>query len=248
MKSLPGSRWQSAQEASFDTWIKHYRQNENSPNVMFSYYTQGAVIGWMLDMEIRKSTGSSRTLGRRDEKDRTTETYGNENRGFTDEEFERICEETSGSGEIKTIFKQRVEGRTDVDFDRYLGYAGLKLVPKKEERGIGFLGVRLKEEDGRVMVTTVLSSSPAERGGLSPSDEVIGANGIRMDRARLSFYLSNRKPGELITLSVARLGSLFQIESRLIEKPVLEFRITKNDQASDERKTAFRKLVRCELV
>jgi len=57
MKSLPGSRWQSAQEASYDTWIKHYRQNENSPNVSFSYYTQGAVIGWMLDMEIRKSSG-----------------------------------------------------------------------------------------------------------------------------------------------------------------------------------------------
>ena len=33
MKSLPGSKWQSAEEASFDAWIKHYRQDENSPNV-----------------------------------------------------------------------------------------------------------------------------------------------------------------------------------------------------------------------
>ncbi|MGA2875939.1 MAG: hypothetical protein ABSE82_10445, partial [Nitrososphaerales archaeon] len=53
MKSLPGSRWQSAEEASFDTWIKHYRQDENSPNVLSSYYIQGTVVGWILDMEIR---------------------------------------------------------------------------------------------------------------------------------------------------------------------------------------------------
>ena len=103
----------------------------------------------------------------------------------------------------------------------------------------GFLGVRLKEETGRVTVITVLSSSPAEVGGLAPSDEIIGANHIRMDRARLSFYLSNSKPGDLIILSVARLGSIFQVESRLTEKPVLEFRLTKNDQASPEEKQLF---------
>src|SRR5579864_355273 len=136
IKALPGSKWQSAQEASFDAWIKHYRQNENSPNVILSYYTQGAVIGWMLDMEIRRSTGSSRNLD--DAMRKTyTETYGSKNHGFTDEEFERICEETSGSSAVTTIFIQRVEGRTDVDFERYLGYAGLKLVPKKEEKRIG---------------------------------------------------------------------------------------------------------------
>src|SRR5579875_623228 len=47
MLSLPGWKWESAEEASFDAWIKFYRPDENTPNVSSSYYVQGAVIGWM---------------------------------------------------------------------------------------------------------------------------------------------------------------------------------------------------------
>jgi predicted metalloprotease with PDZ domain len=238
MKSLPGSRRQSAEEASFDSWIKHYRQNENSPNVSFSYYTQGAVIGWMLDMEIRKGTGSSKSL---DDVMRQTylNSYVKEQRGFTEDEFEKICEDISGTSETKRIFEERVRGRMDVDFDKYLGYAGLRIVPKKEEKDRSFLGVRLKEESGHLLVTSVLSSSPAEIGGLSPLDEIIGVNGIRIDRSRLSSYLSNRKPDDLVNLTIARLGALFQVETHLIEKPVMEFRISKKEKAEQNEKNLF---------
>ncbi|MDG6907347.1 MAG: M61 family metallopeptidase, partial [Nitrososphaerota archaeon] len=60
--SLDGSKWQSAEESSFDTWIKHYRQNENSINSVCSYYTQGAVTGWMLDLEIMRKTNGEKRL------------------------------------------------------------------------------------------------------------------------------------------------------------------------------------------
>lgn len=236
MKSLPGSRIQSAQEASFDSWIKHYRQNENSPNVAFSYYTQGAVIGWMLDMEIRFSTGLAKNL---DDAMKKTyrETYLAEGRGFTDEEFEENCLEISGSDSVRTIFKQRVSGRQDVDYDRYLGYAGLKLVPKKAETDQAFLGVRLREESGRTIVSTVLSSSSAEASGLAANDEIIAANGMRMDKARLSYYIPNRKSGEVVSLTASRQGAIMRFEARLTPKPTLEYRISKKDESSyDEKK------------
>ncbi len=239
MKSLPGSRWQSAQEASFDTWIKHYRQNENSPNAIFSYYTQGAVIGWMLDMELRKSTGLSKNL---DDAMRRTyrDTFLAEGRGFTDQEFEKICSEVSGSRSVREIFEQRVVGRMDVDYDKYLGYAGLKLVPKKLEKDVGFLGVRLREEPGKGIVSTVLLSSPAEAAGLSANDEILAVNGIRMDKSLLAFYLPNRRPGELVTVTGARQGSLMQLEARLTTKPTLEYRISKREKASEEEKSLYK--------
>jgi len=238
MKSLPGSRLQSAQESSFDSWIKYYKQNENSPNVIFSYYTQGSVIGWMLDMEIRKSTGLARNL---DEVMRKTyrDTYVSEDRGYTDEEFERICVEISGSNSVKQIFEERVVGRMDVDYDRFLGYSGLKLIPKKEEKNLGFLGVRIKEDGGRTIVTHILSSSPAEESGLSANDEILGVNGLRMDRTGLAFYLASRKPADLLSLIVSRQGSLLQLEGRLIVKPTLEYRIAKKDQATEDERRFF---------
>jgi predicted metalloprotease with PDZ domain len=239
MKSLPGSRWQSAQEASFDSWIKHYRPNENSPNVIFSYYTQGSVIGWMLDMEIRKSTRLAKNL---DDVMRKTyhESYLAEGRGYTDEEFEENCAQVAGSDNVRTIFSERVIGRTDVDYDKYLGYAGLKLTPKNQEKDLSFLGVRLRDEAGRALVATVLSSSAAEIAGLSANDEILGVNGIRMDKAKLEYYLPNRKPGETVSLSASRQGALIQLEAPLSSKPALEYRISKKENATEEERKLFR--------
>ncbi len=238
MKSLPGSRWQSAQEASFDAWIKHYRPNENSPNVVFSYYTQGSVIGWMLDMEIRKATGLARNL---DDAMRKTyrDIYLKEGRGYTDEEFEENCVTVAGSDAVKSIFSERVAGRIDVDYDHYLGYAGLRLIPKKLEADLSFLGIRVRDDSGKAVVSTVLSGSPAENAGMSANDEILGVNGIRMDKSRLVFYLPNRKPGESISISASRQGSLIQLSARLIGKPTLEYRITKTSDATEDERSLF---------
>ena len=35
---------QSVAESSFDAWIKYYRQDENTPNAVVSYYTKGALV------------------------------------------------------------------------------------------------------------------------------------------------------------------------------------------------------------
>jgi len=240
MKTLPGSRMQSAQEASFDTWIKHYRQNENSPNVTFSYYTQGAVIGWMLDMEIRKSTGLVKNL---DDAMRRVyrETFLAQGRGFTDEEFQAVCEDVSGAeSSVRQIFEHRVVGRRDVEYDRYLGYAGLKLVPKKKEESLSFLGVRIREDSGKTSVSSVLSSSPAEMAGVSANDEIIAVNGIRLDKSRLTYYISNRPPGEDVKLTASRQGTLYQTEAHLIAKPILEYRISKMEGANEDEKRLFK--------
>lgn len=94
VKSLPSSRSQTPEESSFDTWIKLYREDENSPNVSPSYYRQGAVLGTLLDLEIRRSTGGAKALD--DVMRRVySETY-KAGRGFTDDEFERACTEVSG--------------------------------------------------------------------------------------------------------------------------------------------------------
>jgi predicted metalloprotease with PDZ domain len=48
---------QSVAESSFDAWTKYYRQDENSPNAIVSYYTKGSLVGLGLDLTIRAATG-----------------------------------------------------------------------------------------------------------------------------------------------------------------------------------------------
>lgn len=238
IKSLPGSKWQSAEEASFDTWIKHYRPNENAPNVHSSYYFQGAVIGWMLDVQIRKASESKKNLDdalRRLYRD----SYVKENRGYREDELEGICSEMIGKNDVRDIFEIRVRGRNEVNFDNYLGYAGLKLGPKKKQEDLGFLGIKTQQEGGRLVISTVLADTPAQECGLSASDEVIAIDGLRMDSSKLSWYVSNRKPETPLKLLISRSGALMELSTDTVSKPTLEYRIEKLPSATDDQKALF---------
>jgi predicted metalloprotease with PDZ domain len=239
LKSLPGPRWQSAEEASFDTWIKFYKPDANSPNVTSSYYIQGAVIGWMLDMAIRRATSGTNTLD--DVMRRMYQaTYLKEGRSYSDAEFEATCYEIGGEG-LKEIFDSRVRGREDVDYDRYLGYAGLKLGPRVEvEQAKGFLGVRLGNENGRTTVKTSLAGSPAEAMGLTADDEILGVDRFRVGSEKLSFYIATRKPGERIGLTIARNGRLMEVTGVLAQKPPFEYRIQPLKETAEEQRELFK--------
>src|SRR4030095_7327553 len=62
MQQTPGRLVQGGAESSFDTWIKYYRQDENSVNSQVSYYDKGALLGLLLDLEIRKRSGGGKSL------------------------------------------------------------------------------------------------------------------------------------------------------------------------------------------
>jgi len=49
----PGRLVQSVAQASFDAWVKYYRQDENTPNATVSYYTKGSLVGLCLDLSLR---------------------------------------------------------------------------------------------------------------------------------------------------------------------------------------------------
>jgi predicted metalloprotease with PDZ domain len=239
LRSLPGSGYQSAEEASFDTWTKFYKPDENSPNVTSSYYTQGAAIGWMLDMAIRRTSRGGRSLD-----DVMKKVYNDiflkENRGYTDKEFEEACVELGGA-EVEEIFNDRVRGRKNVDYDRYLGYVGLKLSSKDEHSAEkGFLGVKLKSEGGRTTVSTELAGSPAESMGLAVNDEILAAGGFRMNSDKISFYIGTMKPGASLRLTIARNGKLMEVNGQVGKRPAFEHRIQPVVGPTEDQKTLFK--------
>lgn len=240
LSSLPGPLNESAEEASFDTWIKFYRPDENSPNVVSSYYSQGAVIGWAIDMEIRGLTGSSRTL---DDVMRKVyrETY-KQGRAYTDAEFERACSEVAGH-DLSEIFEERVRGTSRVNFGKYFAYAGLELAPKVKDPmpEKGFLGVKVKSDSGKTIVSTRLFGSPAEAAGLSAGDEILGANGMRLDVTTLPYFISTSKPDASITLTLARKGIIREVKCLLGSYPVFEYRAKKLEGSTVAQRELYSK-------
>ncbi len=86
LQTTPGRLVQSAEQASFDAWIKYYRPDENSVNTAISYYTKGAVLGFLLDAKIRKATDGAKSL---DDVMRTAYQRFAGTRGYTPGRFPR---------------------------------------------------------------------------------------------------------------------------------------------------------------
>jgi predicted metalloprotease with PDZ domain len=49
----PGREVQSVAQASFDAWVKYYRQDENTANATVSYYTKGSLVALCFDLTLR---------------------------------------------------------------------------------------------------------------------------------------------------------------------------------------------------
>ena len=93
LQSTPGRLSMPVEDASFDAWIRYYRPDENSPNVAISYYTKGAVVGFLLDIEIRRATHNARSL---DDVMRLAWQRYSGTRGFTPDEFRALVSEVAG--------------------------------------------------------------------------------------------------------------------------------------------------------
>ncbi len=55
----PGREVQSVAQASFDAWVKYYRQDENTANATVSYYTKGALVALCFDLTLRQEGHST---------------------------------------------------------------------------------------------------------------------------------------------------------------------------------------------
>ena len=65
----PGRRVQSVAESSFDAWIKYYRQDENAPNAIVSYYSKGSLVALALDPQNLEGPEARGQLGAGDNAD-----------------------------------------------------------------------------------------------------------------------------------------------------------------------------------
>lgn len=184
LQNTPGRLVQTVEESSFDTWIKFYRQDENSINSQVSYYDKGAIIGLLLDLEIRNRSNGTKSLDH--VLRHLYQNFYKANKNYTPEEFQKVAESMAG-GSLDEFFSKFVRGREDLDYDRALASAGLKL-----DRGIRtegakqiervYFGADTAQEGDRLIVRRVHAGSPAYEQGLNTGDQIIALNNVRVTK------------------------------------------------------------------
>jgi predicted metalloprotease with PDZ domain len=208
LQSTPGRLVQSAEMASFDAWIKLYRPDENTGNTTISYYTKGTVVAWLLDARIRKITKQSQSL---DSLMRVAMVRFSGERGFTPVEFKALATEVAGE-DLTEFFRQAVESVQELDYSEALDWFGLRFSAPDKPRSAGWIGAETKVDGGRLEVTKVLRETPAWRAGLNVDDEIMAIDEIRVRADQWGQRLENYRPGDKVTILIARRDLLKRIE------------------------------------
>jgi predicted metalloprotease with PDZ domain len=220
LQTTPGRLVQSAEQASFDAWIKYYRPDENSVNTSVSYYTKGAVLGFLLDARIRKATSGSKGL---DDVMRLAYQRYAGTRGYTPADFRAVAEEVAGTS-LKSFWEDAIEGTSELDYTEALETFGLRFRPAASS-GRPWIGITTRNDAGRLVVSQVRRDGPASKAGLNVDDEILAIDDFRVRADRLDDRLQQYRPGDTVMFLVARREQLMRIGVTFDREPARSWRL-----------------------
>jgi len=207
-ENKPGHLFQSVGQASFDTWADGpFGRTGDDVNKTISYYDKGPVLAMLLDFKIRNATRNKRSL---DDVMRTLykDYYHVKKRGYTAAEFQAVCEKVAGVS--LTDFFEYVHTVKEVDYAKYLAYAGLAIDTVAKPVPGAWLGIAAREKNDTLTVSGVDWDSPAWTAGIRPRQVVKAVNGKPANLATLR-EVANAAPGSIVYLQVIQDGVIKDI-------------------------------------
>jgi predicted metalloprotease with PDZ domain len=218
-----GHMFQSATQSSWDTWTQGPFGGRGRGGITktISYYNKGAALGLLLDFKIRHESRNKRSLDTVMQR-LYQRYYKRLKRGWTDEEFQAACENAAGTS-LKELFDY-ASTTMDIDYDKYLGYAGLEL-EKPVELQESYSGVIAENVEGRLVISAIDGDSPARKANLAAGDEIRSLDGVKIDAAGLNAAIAAKKPGDRIRFTIARGGVVTEVEVTLGHKMQRSYRI-----------------------
>jgi predicted metalloprotease with PDZ domain len=218
----PGRLHQNVTEASWDAWIKYYRQDENAPNALVSYYLKGSLIALCLDLLIRSRTRSGKSLD--DVLRELWSRHGRSGVGVLEDGIERTAEEVTGL-KLRPFFNRALRSTAELPLRQLLDTVGIQMeirpaesasdrggkkssTPARELARRAVLGARTAEDALGVKLTHVLEGGAAQAAGLSAGDVLVALDGLRLTAKNLDKRLAGHAPGDAVQVHVFRRDEL----------------------------------------
>lgn len=226
---------QSVADSSFDAWIKYYRQDENAPNSIVSYYQKGALVALALDLAIRAGTRHKRSLDdvmrHLWQQWKAAEAAGVPYDGVAEDGILAAAEEVTGLKLARSL-REWTEGTRDPDFARLLAPFGVSLDtrPAVESPHFALLGIKLAA--GETRIAHVFDGTPAQEAGLSGGDVLVALDGLRIGADTLDKLLTRYRPGDLVEVHAFRRDELMRFSARLSSKAPPKLSLAVNTKAS----------------
>jgi predicted metalloprotease with PDZ domain len=232
VQTTPGRLVTPVGMASYDTWIKQYRPDENTANTTVNYYPKGAVIAFLLDAKIRKATNDAKSL---DTAMRLAYERYSGAKGYTLEQFYQTMSDVAGTN-LKPWFAKVVDTTDELDYTEALDWLGLRFRPVDTRNGRTFIGASTRADNGRLLVTQVRRGTPAYDAGLNVDDEVLAVDDVRVRPDGLPARLEQYRPGDKVSLLIARRDRVMRLDLTLGTEPPRAWRIEPISNPTDAQK------------
>jgi predicted metalloprotease with PDZ domain len=216
---------QSLAESSFDAWIKYYKQDENAPNAVVSYYQKGALVAAALDLTIRAASAGRRSLDDvmrhfwRQYK-RAPAAYP----GLAEDDIAPAFAAATGV-DVRQVLRAWTRETADPDFTALLAPFGVRCErqPALDSPSFALLGCRVAGAEGRI--TQVFDDSPAQAAGLSAGDLLVALDGMRAGGGRLDALLARYQPGDTVEVLAFRRDALLRFDLALARQPPVKWNL-----------------------
>lgn len=216
---------QTLEQSSFEAWTKYYRQDENSPNSIVSYYTKGSLAALALDLLIRRDSKGKQSLD--DVMRALWAKWLADGKGLEEDEWEKIAIETTGL-KLKPFFDLALRSTQDLPLAELLASQGVELkfeaAQGASDRGgvvDAFagkpaplaLGVKTAGDAAGVKLVQVLDGGAAQAAGLSGGDVVVAVDKLRA--VDLDKQIARYQAGDKIKLHAFRRDELMSFDVTL---------------------------------
>ncbi len=248
----PGRQRQSVGDSSFDAWTKFYKQDENAPNAIVSYYAKGTLVALALDLHLRKASGGAKSL---DDLMRLLWQKHGRGAGVDECGIEALAGELLESSEARValtdFFDLAVRGVDELPLATLLPQVGVELTWQKspaETRGddhshtVGTTalaqGMRLAFNtgpfnSGLASVTHVINPSSAQRAGLSAGDTLLAIDAVRVTEKNFSDTLHRHTVGDCVEVTAFRRDELMTFTLQLSAAQKDTALLSINDKTAD---------------
>ena len=243
LRNEPGRKLMSAESSSFHAWFfdrSPQMQETNFANTTISYYNKGALLGMLLDLDIRSATHGEKSL---DDVMRLmyqkfyespAASYYLHGRGYTEKDILNAVNQVAGT-DFMPFYQQYVAGAAPLPYNEVLAKAGLVLHIAASTNAPPSLGVLAEPVDTGVKIFAVRPGGAADRAGLSRDDVLISVDDQSLATGSLAERLSIYPPGAKVLLEVERHETRHFMYVQLDPPQPDEYSITDLPDATDEQ-------------
>ncbi|MEW8379922.1 MAG: PDZ domain-containing protein [Candidatus Thiodiazotropha taylori] len=215
---------QTLEESSFDVWTKFYKQDENAPNAIVSYYAKGTLFALLLDLTIRLQSNGRFSL---DQVMREMWLrYGKQGKGVPENGIEKVVADVT-SLDLQSLFDLGLRSTAELPLTDCLSEFGvaMKLLPAKssddkggvlgdkerEQQSYTGIGAKWTSKNSGIKVQQVFDGGAAQNAGISAGDEIVAVDGLRMSAKQFENYILDTDADDQIEVHLFRRDQLMSL-------------------------------------